>query len=313
METTNRGPYWLCQALQKMIVATMVMPSLMACDASHLAGNVTENSSVQTVSVSPEAIAAFQDSVYYYGQIQGCVRCHGSRVSPNWMSSNIDLAYAVARPLLDINNSSVSVFAYYAGNNHCNDPVCADPANVAVMQGYLQQWAATEVIVAGGGSQPVTGGPLPNPTYVTVSLPVPANLPTIFSASPAVIRFQLAQLSPPVPKLASAVLEISIQSYNVNNSEYKVFNPRIIGATGPVDINGIHVYVRTSTGTGLGIEDVNQGDLWSNVKVTVPATAKPVTFPTTPYAAVSPMTSIPLAIQAQSATDVLTIGFFAIH
>lgn len=296
--------------LLKLLVIGISISGLVACEeAGHHSFKDDASNSPLVVIDSQQLLDAYQNTVYAFGQSQGCVNCHQARISPNWLSTNLEQAYSVARLRLDVNNPSVSSFAYYAGNNHCNNPICADPANVTVMQELLTQWAATEITVAGGANQPTTGGPLANPSFVTAAMPIPSPLPTIFQATPAVIRFQLSQLNPPVPALANAILEISIQSYNASFSEYKVFNPRIIGATGPVRVSGMHVYIRQSAQTGLGIEDVNQGDLWSGVNYNVPMSLVPSPLPNGPITSVSPIVAQALAIQALSASDVLTIGF----
>jgi len=284
-----------------------------ACSASHDNGGTTAQSSSSGV-VTPQSIDAFQTTVYAFGMSANCVKCHATTVSPRWMSPDINAAYDFARPLVDFTNPTASIFALYAGNNHCLDPVCQVPANDAVIQGLLTQWAEIEINQGSGAGLPQVGGStLATPTYVTMPMAIPAVLPLLTTNTPAVIRFDLSQLTPAVPSLNGAILEISIQSYNAANNEYKIFNPRIAGNATPVMISGLHVYIRPAAGTGLGTEDVNQGDLWSSVLTTAPAVALPSPLPTGPLTMANPLVTISLGVPAQSAADVITIGFLNIQ
>lgn len=283
---------------------------LMACDAIHdHASNVASSSEAP---ITADQVQAFQSTVYAFGTAQGCVNCHANRVSPAWMNSDTTMAYGLARNLVDFNNPTASLFATYVANNHCGNAICSDPANIPVMQQALTSWAQAEIILAGGGAPVTRGTTLAKPTYATETLAIPSSLPLITSTGVAVLRFDLSKLTPKVAKLQGAILEISIRSYNTSNSEYKVFNPRLVGTTVPVTLNGLHVYVRAATGTGLGVEDVNQGDLWSALNVTASPVALPLPLPTGPITAAPQLTAISLGIQAQSAADVLTIGFLDI-
>jgi hypothetical protein len=208
---------------------------------------------------------------------------------------------------VDFHNPNASIFATNAGNNHCGNPICADPAKVQVVQDLLSQWATVEL--SQENNIPGAGVTLPNPPIRTAAMSIPASLPLITSSQAAVIRFNLSALTPAVPQLAGAILEISIQSYNSLGTTYKVFNPRIIGGTAPVSVSGIHVYVRPAAGTGLGTEDVNQGVLWASLNAVANPYPMPTTLPTGPVTGAVPLASIPLGIAAQSAADVITIGF----
>ena len=107
--------------------------------------------------------------MYAFGTTQGCVKCHASTVNPQWMNPDVTVAYSFARPILNVTDPSSSLFAAYAGNNHCNDPACQVPSNVAVVQSLLAQWAAVEISQAAGGLPPSDGEALPNPPYYTAT------------------------------------------------------------------------------------------------------------------------------------------------
>jgi hypothetical protein len=297
----------------KPLAVALTAGLLVACAGQHGSGMGDSLSSASYAAVNVESLNAFQNTVYSYGKTQGCVKCHGNTVSPAWDSSNITAAYYLARPLLDVNNPTGSVFASYAGNGHCADPVCSDPAQTAIMQDLLSQWAAVEINQGSSITGATSGSTLANPAFVTASLPIPAPLPLVTERATAVMRFNLAQMNPPVAALTGAMLEISIQSYNLAGTEYKVFNPRLVGASSTVKISGIHVYIRPATGTGLGTEDIYQGDLWSGLSVMVSPLALPSPLPSGPMTSVTPMTSTSLGIQVQSTADVMTIGFAAIE
>lgn len=292
----------------RIAILLLALPLLAACEPSHSRLTTGANSAA----ANPAALEAFQNTMYSFGQTQGCVKCHGANVNPTWMSPDLALAYSLAQPRVDFNNPNASTFTSYVANNHCLDPVCANPANVSVVQGLLAQWANVELIVASGGS-PVDGGStLANPTYVTASMPIPSPLPNLTAAQPAVIRFELSKLNPPVPALNGAVLEISIRSYNAMNSQYKISSPRVAGTSVPVKFTGLHVYVLPAAGTGLGTEDIYQGDLWSSVSATAAPYALTLPLPAGPLTAV-PLSPTSLGVQAQSDSDVITIGFARIN
>jgi hypothetical protein len=299
-------------ALQFHILALLIT-AVVACSPAH-DNDSTNTATSSTGGVTAQSIDAFQSTVYAFGLMQNCVKCHDTAVSPRWMNSDINQAYAFARPLVDFSNPTVSNFAVYVGNNHCNDPVCADPSNTPIMQGLLTQWAEIEINQGNGAGQPSVGGStLASPPYATLTMPIPSPLPLITSNQVSVMRFDLSQLTPAVPALNGAFLEISIQSYNALVNEYKIFNPRIVGNSAPVTVNGIHVYLRAATGSGLGTEDVNQGDLWSGVQATAAPVPLPSPLPTGPITAADPLVTISLGVPAQSAADVITIGFVNIQ
>lgn len=297
---------------QNILLIAISVLTLTACSADH---STVESAVLASGVVAPEKVQAYQATLYAWGQAQNCTKCHADKVNPLWMNANIDTAYRLARPLVDMNNPSASLFATFASNNHCLDPICAAPASKAVVQDLLAQWAGVEN--TGGDAPPPPSGSgttLPNPPYYTVSLPIPNPLPVVTAAgAPAVLRFNLSQLTPAVPALNGVIIEVSVQSYNLAQSNYKVFNPRLVGNSTPTIIGSIHAYVRPASGTGLGVEDVNQGLQWSGLTVTAPVVATPSPLPTGPMTTVKPFINTSLAIQAQSSADVLTLGFSVIH
>ena len=123
------------------------------------------------------------------------------------------------------------------------------------------------------------------------------------------IRFDLSQLTPAIPSLTGVVFEISIQAYNSALTTYKVFNPRLAGNSVPITVSGIHVYVRPATGSGLGTEDINQGDEWGGVNVVASPMALPSPMPSGPLNSITPLVNSSLGIAVQSAADVIAIGF----
>lgn len=281
---------------------------LMGCDAEH---NNISTAQASTAVITIEQMEAYRATLYSFGQTQGCVNCHSTRVNPAWMNGDLRLAYSVAAPHVDFTHPEASVFAIYASNNHCGDPICADPNTRAIVQGIITDWANAEMTFANGQLPP--GSTLPNPTYVTATMPLPSSLPLITAATPGVMRFNLSQLTPPIPALNNALLEVSVASYNSAFNKYKVFNPRVIGLTSPVRFTGLHVYVRPTSGTGLGIEDINQGTQWANINTMAQVFARPATLPTGPITGANPLTSISLGVQSQSTADSLTIGFAGIQ
>jgi hypothetical protein len=282
---------------------------LSGCSARHAAIEGA-NLSSQSQEATAAQLQAFETTVYAFGQTQGCISCHNSFVNPQWMSSDLRTAYNFAKPLLNMADPGNSIFSVYVANGHCGQAICQDQNNVATMQDLLLQWAAVEINETGG--TPSGGSTLPNPPFVTATLAIPSPLPVITTKTPAVIRFDLSQVTPAVAGL-NGTLEISIASYNAAGTTYKIFNPRIFGNSNPISISGMHIYVRPATGTGLGTEDINQGTLWSQLALTAPVVASPSPLPTGPASTVSPLTSISLGVGQQSTADVITIGFANIH
>jgi hypothetical protein len=296
----------------KLIAALFILTiAITGCGAQH---SLNPGEDLLSVQASAASLQAFQTTVYTFGQQQGCVTCHSSRVNPQWMNGDIRAAYAFARPFLDPNDPASSAFASYAANGHCGDPICMNAANVSLMRDQLQAWANVELDEANNtGLPPAPGLTLANPPYVTATMPIPANLPLLTANQPAVIRFDLSQLTPAVPALAGAILEISIRSYNIAMSTYKIYNPRIVGDSSPVRLTGLHIYVRPAAGSGLGTEDVAQGLEWSQITVQSMMTPIPIPLPAGPMSSVTPLTSRILGVGAQSGADVITLGFAQIQ
>ncbi len=295
----------------KRILLALFILSLSGCGANHGAGGSSAQSSLAVVTAL--SIDTYASTVYSFGQNQGCVNCHAGKVNPLWMNPDPAVAYSFARPFVDFANPTASVFATYVGNNHCNDPICNNKANIPVMQSLLSQWALIEIQQGTGGTSTGAGSTLLNPPYVTATLAIPNPLPLLTAATPAVLRFALSQLTPPIPALNGAYLEVSVRSYNTAQNEYRVYNPRIFGNSVPVHIEGIHAYVRPAAGTGLGTEDVIQGDQWSGVNATAGIFPMPGPLPAGPVTGAIPMATNALGIQSQSSSDVITLGFAVIQ
>src|SRR5581483_12022391 len=88
---------------------------------------------------------------------------------------------------------------------------------------------------------------------------------------------------------------------------YKVRNPKIVGLTSPVLVNGVHIYVKKSTDGGYGTEDP-QANYWVNDAVNVQPSPLPATLPTTPlkYPAID---TNAMGVNVISSQDSFSIGF----
>ncbi len=287
-------------------LAGFVSLLLSGCNSSH--DNISQGSSASAV-VSAASLDGYGSTIYQFGKANGCVNCHAGQVNPQWMNPDVKLAYQYARPFIDFSNPTASVFASYVSNNHCNNPICNNPSNVAVMQTLLTQWALVELQQGSSNTGSILGSSLATPSFVTGTLPIPNPLPLITTGQITVLRFNLSDLTPAVPSLSGAILEVSIQSFNSGQNEYKIFDPRIYGNPQGAIVTGLHLYVRPASGTGLGTEDVIQGARWAGVNIGVGPSAMPNPLPAGPVTSMSALTSITLGIAAQSSSDVLTIGF----
>ncbi len=292
----------MMKSLNRILLLSMIALGLAACEKGHVVES-KESSTITATETSESSIEGFATTVYAFGQTHGCVKCHANRVSPKWANEDVKVAYDFARPFVDFANPVASIYASYVSNNHCGDPICADPSNEAVMQNLLTQWALIEVQQGGSTGGSIAGATLPNPPYVSSPVAIVNPLPLITTTQVATLKFNLSEVAPAVASLAGATLEISIQSFNSVQNEYKVFNPRIYGNIRPISLRGLHIYVRPASGSGLGVEDVIQGDQWSGISATV----APVSAPGT---SLSP---IVLGIEAQSEADVITVGFADVH
>lgn len=282
---------WGVKGIAHAVLGIGLMFSIAACDGeSH-----KDFGSHGLSSASLGGEQAFKSTFYAFTQTQNCKMCHATLVSPFFASADLDVAYGFATQLVDFSKPAESVFVKYAGNSHCGSSPCADSANSEVVKKLLIQWAQAE---GGGGG---AGGP----AFLTSTLAVPADLPSIMAARPALMRFPLSALSKPVASLSNAILEIEIQKANLTN--YRVNRIKIAGNTAAVLIKGVHVYVKPAGSGGLGVEDQNQGDLWNELEATAPVFALPRNLPSTPLTA-TPLSTQALGIQIQSGADAITIG-----
>lgn len=293
----------------KILAVIALSLGLAACGQSthELAGS--DLSASQMSSSSAAGMKAFQTGFYAFANSQGCVKCHGAIQNPHFASPNLGEAYSAAKgaqigstiPLIDFSNPAASIIAQYAGNSHCNDTPCSNPANTAVVQGLLESWAAAETSGVSGPIQNLT-----LPKYMTASMQVPATVPNLTVRNPAVMRFSLSSLG--VAALTGAIIEIEVQK--VNATQYRLGRPKIAGNSAAVMVSGIHVFIKDASTTGVGAQDSSQGLAWTSVMASAPVFALPNTLPTTPLAA-TPLTTSYMTVQAVSATgaDVFTIGF----
>lgn len=262
----------------------------------------------QTQTPTSAGAAAFQSGLYAFVNTQGCVQCHGGIVHPTFAAPDFATAYAAAKgtqigsnaPLVDFNNPDSSIFIDYAGNGHCNALPCSNPNVRPQVKSALEAWAAAELGTAAASGAQST---VPAGMYVTLTMPIPADLPVLTAGSAKVMRFDLSQISPGLPALLGAVFEISIEMANA--TEYRVSSPRLGGNGQSVTVQRIHVYVRPSSGTGIGTEDTAQGSLWTTVNTSVAPSTLPASGPLTTM----PLSNSTLYIQSQSSSDVITIGF----
>jgi len=307
--------------LQFAFIAGMLfgISALFAGCSAPFAANVGFSSGASTLSIeavnNSAGFAAFQNGFYAFVNKQGCVECHASVVHPTFAAADVNVAYASAKgteigsttPLIDFTNPSQSIFIKNAGNGHCSAAPCSDPSVRPEVQSLLEAWAAAELNGSSQGGGQVVTSSLIQPTYLTATMPMPANIPSITAQAPAVVRFDLSLLSPKFAGFEDAILELSIELINAN--EYHITHPRIAGSARAVEITGIHVFIKPSTTlTGFGTEDTDQGNVWDSLNVMAPMFTLPQPLPN------GPMAATPLAVQAdncavQSASDMITVGF----
>lgn len=248
-------------------------------------------------------MAAFRAGFYAFATKPGsCVVCHATVKGPFFAAPDLTTAYGEAKPLVDFNNPDASEFVTYAGNNHCGMSLCSGAANEASVRAMLANWATSELAV-----NTVPGG-VPGsltPKYLTAPLAVPATLPPLTTATPAVMRFPLNQLSPAIASLSNAVLEIEIQQLSMGT--YRINRAKIMGNSAAVSITGLHVYVKATGSAGLGVEDKGQSVIWAAVQATAPVSTLPGNLPVGPLNA-TPLVTDAIAVQAQSTADLITIG-----
>lgn len=262
--------------------------------------------------MNAEQILAYRTTFYAFAKSQGCVKCHESSVSPHFASLDINEAYRSARgfrngsttvKLIDFDMPVASTFIDYAGNSHCSDTPCSDPDIRPAVQNALEMWAASEIAVGRGGA-PI---PVKVPKFYTASLKVPTSIPTIFSNTPAVLRFALSELNPKVPALENAILEIEIQM--VNETSYRLAKPKIAGNSVSVAITDLSVFIKaTDDPLTRGHEDISQALNWHAVDATAAVFALPSPLPATPLTAV-PLAGLPIYFQTTTKADYFTVGF----
>lgn len=272
-------------------------------------------------------IESFKTGLYAFAQARNCVKCHGSLIRPHFASLDIDSAYAVATgfrngsttvKLIDFSNPAASVFIEYAGNSHCSDTPCGDPAVRPNVQKALEDWAAAEMStnVPAPGSTPPPGSTPVAVTYkyLTASLKVPATIPSILVTAPALLRFPLSGLKPPVAGLANAILEIEVHmasdSLTVVENQYRLMNPKIVGSTTALGITNVSVFMKATNDNPneVGLENMSVPVNWHSVVFNLPITALPAPIPATRFVAPS-MTGLPIFFPTRTKTDYFTIGF----
>lgn len=239
---------------------------------------------------------SFRAGLYALTRDKGCVKCHGGSTAPYFASSNIDTAYKSAtgsrissgEKLVDFSSPASSVFIEYAGNGHCSDTPCSNPAIRAELQRLITDWSSAE-LASGGGSV----SPLASLENITASLLVPADLPTLFMPTPRVLRFPLAQLKLPVSGLENAFLEIEMQM--IGTGIYKINKPRVVGGTRRVFLAGLHVLIKAEASESVtGTEDNSYASNWHSVAA---------------FSEALPLVDLPLYYKANPGKDYLRIGF----
>ena len=278
------------KTLLRFIAPILMAGALVACGTAQ--SNITMGNSTASA-----GFEQFKTGFYQFTQTQNCAMCHGHFQVPLFAVADPAAAYQAAIGLLNKTDPANSLFASYAGNNHCGQTICSDAAVVPTVKMYMQQWAAAE---NGGGTSVPTG-----PKYLTGEVAVPANLPSLMSATPAVMRFNLSTLNPTFAAFSGAVLEIEIQRSNATT--YRLNNVKVAGNSAAVMVTGIHVYVKAAGTAGKGTEDTAQGAGWISVSATAPVFALPNPLPTGPLGA-TPLSTTSINVNQSSTSDVLTIG-----
>lgn len=256
---------------------------------------------------------AFQSTFYAFA-VKNCATCHGTSQAPLFAVSNVTNAYNVARDSSYVNFTSVSSskLVTYSGNGHCGTMGCAANSAAAAIQ--VQAWADVELANAAGsgtGSEPTpvetsspTGGPSSS-AFISTAMLVPNPLPT--GAAYKVMRWNLSQLVPASPLVAGAIFEMEVQL--LSTSTYRVRNPRIIGLKSIVKVTGIHVFVKPSAESGIGVEDLGAGSVWASDVLSAPISTLPATLPVGPITAVAPLSTFAMVIGVRSNQDSFTIAF----
>jgi hypothetical protein len=289
------------------IVLGMVTMSGQGCQGSKsIVGMGTESSNGGLNFGPGQGQPAFQATVYNWVRTQNCTICHGATTPPLFAQADPVAAYAAAKTVVDFNNVDSSTFIDHAGNNHCGMSICASPANSATMKSLLEQWASVENAVPVG-----PGGPSgPGAAFLTASVNLPATIPSL-TQNPAPVRFQLSGLQPAVPALSKAIAEVEIQFSNATT--YRVNRIKIVGATAPVNLTGVHVYLKAPSVAGPGFEEAVQAAAWAALQVTLPVSTVPSPLPTGVMTTVTPLSTNAILLDAVNAggaaQTVMTLGF----
>lgn len=271
-------------------------------------------------SVSGAGFQAFESGFYQFAKSQNCVKCHATLISPKFGSSDPAQAYAEARPLLVVGNPANSPFATYAGNGHCSDTPCSNPANTATLAPMIAAWAAAESSSGGGNNGGNNGGGTVVPAkYVSASVTLPATIANYDAAANAStpLRFQLSQLNPAtgLAKLATAIVEVEVRYTGPSQTHYRFTRMKVYAtnqAGQNLNITGMHLYIRSASETGMGVEDLQQTGPWNNIgkptALVAPIQARPATLPATPVN-VTVFSTQSVIYPKLGAGDVVTIGF----
>lgn len=254
-------------------------------------------------------VQAFQAGFYAFSSKTGCTNCHGGSQTPLFAVADVNAAYLNAKTFWsNFTNPTTSLLITYAVNGHCgNATICGVASNQAVVTADITAWANAELAPA----PTPTGSPTSTPTTVPVGasgssnyytaavpLPAPSAMPLLSSGKVLLVRFPFSKLTlasgaAPIPAGAStAYLELQVQVADSSFADYRISSPRIEGNTAALSLTGIHVYLNTAGGSGIGVETPNLGTLWT----TLGSPGAPLSV------AASPLTTLPSATTPFSST-----------
>ncbi|MGE4132278.1 MAG: hypothetical protein AB7F86_11615 [Bdellovibrionales bacterium] len=292
-------------SITQLLILVLSAGALTACgDFSHRFSAYDANSDYNNRRTSQSAAAGdgfevFKTGLYKFVTDKGCAQCHGDVVNPKFANSDPQTAYDAASQLVDFDSPATSRLVRYAGNSHCGVIACSDAANSGIVEQLLIEWATAEKAVV----QPVDPTQPVKNSFQTESKSVPGNLPSLM-ANPVVMRFALSKLQPQMSSVSSAILEIEIQMANATH--YRISRPKIVGNSAAISLDSLHVFVKSASDSGLGLEDTNQGSLWVNSPVTLQPTSLPGNLPTGPLT-VGILHNNAIQLPALSSSDQLTI------
>ena len=269
--------------------------------------------STASASVGESAMAAFQTGFYAFATTN-CVQCHGVAQNPLFAVGNVSAAYSAAAPFVNFTNPSGSTIVQYAGNGHCGIANCTGTTQSNAVSADITAWAAAAASTGTGsgsgsgsgtctnvaGLQPAS----PNIAFTTAPLNIPSGLPGAGN-SYALMTWPLSDLTPAVPGLAGAYLQVQIQLLTPNT--YKVILPTLAISGNTVGVAGVHLMI-SAVGSGCAPEEYLQGMNWTSVDTTVEPIVIPSPLPKTPLAA-TPLTTVTNPLPVLSASDSLVIGF----